>query len=119
MALQDIEPMRFGADVFHLFNRQWLVLASGDLAADAFNAMTISWGSLGIMWDKPIVQVAVRPTRHTHGFMERYPTFTVSAFPEAFRPALDVLGSHSGRDGDKLAEAGVTAVASTRVAAPS
>jgi flavin reductase (DIM6/NTAB) family NADH-FMN oxidoreductase RutF len=119
MALQDIEPMKFGADVFHLFDRQWLVLASGDLPAGAFNAMTISWGSLGVIWGKPFVQVAVRPTRFTHGFMERYPTFTVSAFPEAFRPALDVLGSRSGRDGGKLAEAGLTAIASTRVAAPS
>jgi len=111
--------MRFGADVFHLFDRQWLLLASGDLAAGAFNAMTISWGSLGIIWGKPFVQVAVRPTRHTYGFMERYPTFTVSAFPEAFRPALDLLGSRSGRDGDKLADSGLSAVASTRVAAPS
>ena len=98
---------------------EWLVLAAGDFAAGAYNAMTISWGSLGYMWNRPFVQVVVRPTRYTYTFMERADTFTVMAFPEQFKPALDLLGSKSGRDGDKIAEAGLTPIASTRVAAPS
>ena len=87
-----------------MFDEQWLLLTGGDFARGKFNAMTISWGSLGIIWGRPFVQVVVRPTRYTHEFMERFDTFTVTAFPERHRRALNLLGSKSGRDGDKIAE---------------
>ena len=118
MALQTIPFERFTSRVFHLFDEQWLLLTGGDFARGKFNAMTISWGSLGIIWGRPFVQVVVRPTRYTHEFMERFDTFTVTAFPERHRRALNLLGSKSGRDGDKIAEAGLTPVASAKVAAP-
>ncbi len=97
----------------------WLLLAAGDFAAKTYNAMTISWGFMGTLWNRPLVQVVVRPTRYTYGFMEAHDTFTVSAFPAEYRPALDLLGSKSGRDGDKIGESGLTPVASVHVAAPS
>jgi flavin reductase (DIM6/NTAB) family NADH-FMN oxidoreductase RutF len=118
MALQTIPFVRFRTDVFHLFDRQWLVLMSGDFARREYNAMTISWGSLGIIWGKPFVQTVVRPTRYTHSFMERFDTFTVTGFSEEYRRALNVLGNQSGRDGDKIAAAGLTPVAASQVAAP-
>ncbi len=118
MALQPIPFPKFRADVFHLFDRQWMVLTAGDLARREFNPMTISWGSLGWIWGRPFVQVVVRPHRHTHGFMDRFDTFTVSAFSEMHRKALNLLGEMSGRDGDKAAAAGLTPVASEKVAAP-
>ena len=118
MSLQTIPFERFTSQVFHLFDEQWLLLTAGDFAQKTFNTMTISWGSLGIIWGRPFVQVVVRPTRHAHGFMERFDTFTVTAFPERHRRALNVLGSKSGRDGDKLAGVGLTPVAAARVAAP-
>ena len=97
---------------------QGLLLTSGDWKTGHFNAMTVGWGSLGVMWGLPFVQVVVRPVRYTYQFMEKYDTFTVCAFPEAYAPALDLLGNKSGRDGDKISEAGLTPIASTRVAAP-
>lgn len=45
--------------------------------------------------------------------------FTVCAFPEKYAEALQILGSKSGRDGDKIAEAGLTPIRSTKVVAPS
>lgn len=118
MALQSIEFTQFSARVFQLFDRQWMLLTGGDFAQGEFNTMTISWGSLGIVWGRPFVQVLVRPTRHTHQFMERFDTFTVTAFPERYRGALNLLGVKSGRDGDKIAQSGLTPVASTKIAAP-
>jgi len=103
----------------HLWNNQWVLLTSGDFAEGRFNSMTIGWGSVGTMWGKPFVQVVVRPIRYTYEFMERYDTFTLSTFPETYRRALQLLGSKSGRDGDKIAETGLTPMASTQVAAPS
>jgi flavin reductase (DIM6/NTAB) family NADH-FMN oxidoreductase RutF len=101
-----------------LWKNQWLVLACGDYHAKTFNAMTVAWGSLGEMWNRPFAQVVVRPTRHTHGFMEKFSTFTLCAFPEACRKALSFIGSRSGRDGDKISESGLTPVPSLRVPAP-
>ncbi len=50
--------------------------------------------------------------------MEAHDTFTVSFFPEDYRGALELLGSKSGRDGDKITESGLTPAAALRVAAP-
>ncbi len=80
--------------------------------------MTVSWGSLGTMWGKPFAQVVVRPQRHTYSFMETYPSFTLSAFSAQYRDALNLLGMKSGRQGDKIAEAGLTPTRSQVVAAP-
>jgi flavin reductase (DIM6/NTAB) family NADH-FMN oxidoreductase RutF len=103
----------------YLWNTQNLVLTSGDFSQGSFNAMTIGWGSFGVMWGIPFVQVVVRPIRYTYEFMERYDIFTVCAFPVKFAQAIQILGSRSGRDGDKIAEAGLTPIRSTKVAAPS
>jgi flavin reductase (DIM6/NTAB) family NADH-FMN oxidoreductase RutF len=100
-----------------LWLRRWLVLTSGTI--DDFNSMTVGWGSIGGMWSKPFVQVVVRPGRYTFEFMEKYPTFTLCSFPETYRSALQVIGTKSGRDGDKITEAGLTVVASKVVDAPS
>jgi len=102
----------------HLWGRQSLLLTAGDFAAGQYNCMTVGWGSLGTMWGRPFAQIVVRPHRYTYGFLERYGTFTLCAFSERYRKALNLLGSKSGRDGDKIAEAGLTPIASTQVAAP-
>ncbi len=102
-----------------VWSDQWLLLTSGELKGNRFNAMTVGWGSTGFMWGLPFAQVVVRPHRYTFEFMERYDTFTLSAFPESHRPALQLLGSRSGRDGNKIAESGLTPVASVKISAPS
>lgn len=103
---------------YQFWDKQGILLTSGDLAAGHFNTMTVGWGSLGVMWGFPFVQVAVRPNRYTFKFMEQYGTFTLCAFPDAYHAALQLLGTKSGRDGDKISESGLTLTQSTRVAAP-
>ena len=102
----------------YLWDKQWLLLTAGDFAAGHFNTMTVGWGSLGTMWGRPFAQVVVRPHRYTYGFMEQYDTFTLCTFPEEYRWAVNLLGTKSGRDGDKIAEAGLTPIGSTQIAAP-
>jgi len=103
----------------YLWNKQRLLLTAGDFAAGRFNTMTVGWGSLGTMWGRPFAQVVVRPVRYTFQFTEQYDTFTLCVLPAHLQPAWQLLGTKSGRDGDKIAESGLTPVASTRVAAPS
>ncbi len=103
---------------YHLWEIQTLLLTSGDFAQGKYNTMTVGWGSFGVMWAKPFALVVVRPTRYTYEFMEAYDTFTLTAFPSAHRAALKLLGTRSGRDGDKIADAGLTPTAAQQVAAP-
>ena len=102
----------------HLWAEQWMLLTGGDFAGGKFNTMAVGWGSLGTMWGKPFAQVVVRPGRYTREFMEQYNTFTLCAFPEEHREAVQLLGTKSGRDGDKIAESGLTPEPSCAVAAP-
>lgn len=118
----DCKPISFNelhVKVHHLWSKQWMLLTSGDFEKGQFNAMTVGWGSFGVMWNKPFVQVVVRPTRYTYDFMERYDTFTLCAFPDSRRDALQLLGTKSGRDCNKIEESGLTPIVSTKIAAPS
>lgn len=119
MQRQPINITELKVQPHHLFHHQWALLASGDFETRQFNAMTIGWGAIGTMWSKPFVFVAVRHSRYTYQFIEKYETFTVTAFPEQYHDALSLLGSRSGRDGDKIAASGLTPEASIQVAAPS
>ena len=91
-----------------LFAKDWMALAAGHKGD--MNAMTVGWGTVGQLWGKPVVTVYVRESRYTYDFMERNAYFTLTAFPESKRKALEYLGSHSGRDEkDKAERAGLTA----------
>ena len=118
MPRQLIPFYEFNLNILQAWDRGWYLLTAGDFATGDYNTMTVSWGAFGWLWNKPFVQVVVRPTRFTYPFMEKYASFTLSAFSQEYRPALNLLGKKSGRDGDKIAEAGLTVQASAGVAAP-
>jgi len=102
---QEISPLEI-KNAIELFDKDWMALAVGK--AGDMNAMTISWGEIGELWSKPVLTVFVSSSRYTHEFMERNGYFTVTAFPESLRSSLQYIGTHSGRDGDKLKAAGLT-----------
>ena len=70
------------------------------------------------MWNMPFAQVVVRPTRYTFEFMNRFNSFTLCAFPEKYRYALNLLGTKSGRNSNKIEESGLTPMQSQKVSAP-
>jgi flavin reductase (DIM6/NTAB) family NADH-FMN oxidoreductase RutF len=74
------------------------------------NAMTIGWGTVGIVWGKPIYQTLVRPSRYTYHCLEITGDFTINIpYPEQDEACV-FCGTKSGRDYDKFAECGMTAV---------
>ncbi len=93
-------------DALKQFNDRWALLTAG--TARNYNTMTISWGGLGTLWSRPVAAVYVKPIRHTFGFLEANDFFTVSFYPSAYKQDLAILGSRSGRDGDKVALTGLT-----------
>jgi flavin reductase (DIM6/NTAB) family NADH-FMN oxidoreductase RutF len=104
---------------FHLLAQEWMLLTCGDYKTKEFNTMTVAWGSFGTMWFKPFVMLVVRPPRYTYEFMEKYDNFTLSAYPAELKSKLEFCGKNSGRNVDKIAEAGLTAIPSSLVSSPS
>ncbi|MDR2403825.1 MAG: flavin reductase family protein [Spirochaetaceae bacterium] len=90
----------------------WMLLTAGDTRADRgnWNTMTASWGGLGVLWGKDVAFVFVRPVRHSYGFFNAAPLFSLSFFEPSLHKALEICGGTSGRDTDKAAEAGLTPI---------
>ena len=85
----------------YAIDQEWALLTAG--VREKFNTMTISWGGLGTIWNKPVVTVYVKPIRYTYEFMESNEYFTISFYDEKYKKDLGILGSKSGRNLDKIA----------------
>jgi flavin reductase (DIM6/NTAB) family NADH-FMN oxidoreductase RutF len=96
----------------------WLLLTAGENKTGGYNSMTVSWGAFGVIWHRPMAMVVVRPQRYTYEFIERCDTFSLCAFDESHRPALEMLGTLSGRDTNKMIDCGLTPVALGRISCP-
>ncbi len=113
------DPYKFLEKPFNIWQNDWFLLTAGNFEEKHFNTMTVAWGSLGIMWNLPFAQVVVRPTRFTYKFTEKYKSFTLSRFDKKYRHALKLLGTKSGRDGDKILESGLKPAKAELIEAPS
>lgn len=83
------------------------------------NTMTISWGSVGYIWRKPIFMALVRETRYTKKFLDSNDNYTVSIpFNENMKSALTICGTKSGRNIDKEKEAHIKFISSKSVKSP-
>ena len=82
------------------------------------NTMTIGWGSLGVIWGKPVFSVLVRPSRFTFGLLESSGEFTVSVPLTDMSKALGICGSKSGRDIDKFAAAELQKMQGIKISTP-
>ena len=72
------------------------------------NTMTISWGSIGYMWRKPMFIVLVREERYTNEFLKDGDTYTVSIpYGDTLKDALKICGSTSGRNTNKEKRANI------------
>ena len=100
--------MNYSLDIFTQFDKKWALVTAGN--EDSFNTMTISWGGMGTIWNKPVATVYVRTSRYTHEFIDNNDYFTISFFPEEYKKILGVLGSKSGREMDKMHASGLTPV---------
>lgn len=98
---QELDPKDLQGNVFSLFDDRWALITAG--TQDHCNTMTASWGGLGYLWNRPVAFVFVRPNRHTRGFIDAQPAFTLSFMPEQYREDLIFCGRNSGKDVDKMA----------------
>jgi flavin reductase (DIM6/NTAB) family NADH-FMN oxidoreductase RutF len=103
-----IDPYKLKDNVFKLIDLDWMLVTAG--TPERWNTMTASWGGLGVLWNRPVSFVFVRPTRYTYEFMQENERFTLSFFTKTYRKALVFCGSKSGRDCDKAKETGLEPV---------
>ncbi len=82
------------------------------------NVMAIGWGTIGIIWRKPIFVVLVRPSRHTYKLIEETGEFTVNIVPPQLKEVVQYCGTVSGRDHDKFKEKQLTTIPSKKVKPP-
>ena len=83
------------------------------------NSMVIGWGTPGINWTKPVFAVYVREGRFTREQLDANPEFTVNVPVGAFdRKIIGVCGAKSGRNIDKVKEAGLTLVEPEIISVP-
>lgn len=103
-----IIPAEISDNFIKLIGADWMLVTAGD--ESECNTMTASWGGVGYLWNKPVAIAYIRPQRHTFAFTERQERMTLSFFEEEHRPALAYCGTHSGKDEDKILNAGLTTV---------
>ena len=106
---QKVDPKSLNLNPFSAIGDQWMLITAG--TPGRCNTMTASWGGLGVIWGAPAATCYIRPQRYTKGFVDENEYFTLSFFDEAYRPQLNLCGTKSGRDIDKVKECGFTVAA--------
>lgn len=98
--MKEIKPNEITRNPFDMIGKDWmLITAEKD---GVVNTMTASWGGVGVLWNKNVVYIFVRPQRYTKEFIDATDTFSLSFFDESYRKDLTHLGRVSGRDENKI-----------------
>jgi len=105
-----IRPEEINDNAFKAIGSDWMLITAGNI--NSYNTMTASWGGLGVLWNRNIAFCVVRDSRYTRKFIDNSNIFPLSFFDDKYKDALRFCGAHSGRDCDKAAETGLTAVES-------
>ena len=93
-------------NVFKLIGKDWMLVTAGSV--DRCNMMTASWGGAGILWHRPVAFIFIRPQRYTDIFVKENDHVSLGFFEETYRDVLNLCGTRSGRDIDKVKETGLT-----------
>ena len=103
-----VNPWDYAPHILKIINDGILLTTQADGEVDT---MAIGWGTLGVQWKKTIFIVFVRQSRHTKTLLDQNPEFTVNIpLDKIDKDILRITGTMSGRDIDKIKEAGLTLV---------
>lgn len=100
------ELYQLNDNFFSLLDKDWMLVTAGTIKN--YNMMTASWGGFGILWNKKVAYVFIRPQRYTYLFTENHETVTLSFFDENYRDILKTCGTQSGKHINKMTLPGLT-----------
>ena len=84
---------------------------------EEINLLTVGW--TGILATKPPkTYISVRPTRHSHALLMKYPEFVINLPSADMARAVDFVGIYTGKKMNKFERSGLTPIESTVVSAP-
>lgn len=101
---RSVPPLKWSCNPFTRIGSDWMLI--GAYKGEKLNMMTASWGGLGILWNKPVAFLFIRPQRYTKEFVDASSALSLHFFTEDYREQLTLCGSRSGRDIDKTAACG-------------
>lgn len=88
-------------------------------AGEKVNSMLIGWGHVGQVWNLPVFVAYVRDSRYTREMLDQNPEFTINVpISEIDKKAFSICGSKSGRDMNKISEAGLTLIPPEVISVP-
>ena len=101
----EIKPEDLNDSAIRMIGLDGMLVTAG--VKSSFNTMTAAWGGLGFLWHKPVAFIFIRPQRYTYRFTELNEFFSLCFFTDEYSNVLDLCGSCSGRDTDKIKETGL------------
>ena len=104
--MYEVSPKLWRENVFSSLDDEWMLVTAMNKEGK-INTMTASWGGFGVLWGRPVCFCVIRPQRFTYGFAEEAVRLTLTFLKEGYREALALCGKKSGRDCDKIVEAGL------------
>lgn len=108
MSYEKIALKELQFNPFEQIGTEWLLITAGTV--QKYNTMTASWGGIGVLWNKNVATIYIRPQRYTKEFIDQNETFSLTFFDRTYREALTFCGRNSGRDVDKAKETGLTPI---------
>lgn len=116
MTKKEINVLDYAGYILKGVNKGVLLTTKAD---GRVNTMTISWGTLGIEWQKFIFTTFVRKGRFTREQLDKNPEFVISIpYGEYDKKILEFCGTHSGRDVDKIKAMNLTLEEGDKVSVP-
>ncbi len=86
---------------------------------DKMNTMTIAWGGINIVWNKPIFVAYVRYSRDSYEMLNHTDEFTINVpLSKDMRKELGFCGTKSGRDYDKIKYCNLQTLPGRKVSTP-
>lgn len=107
--MKEVSINTYTKNVFTEIDNKWGIIVAGDNKT-GYNGMTVSWGGLGILWNKPVAFIFVRKSRYTHDFLDKSKSISISFLSDEYKKAKGFFGSKSGRDFDKFKETNLTPI---------
>ena len=101
--MKEIKHEDFQENAFEMIGKDWLLITAEK--DGKVNTMTASWGGVGVLWNKKVAYIFIRPQRYTKEFIDFSDRLSVCVLPNSYRKELSYLGNVSGKDEDKISNA--------------
>ena len=116
MTKKKIDVLDYSSKILKALSKGVLLTVKDD---GKVNTMVISWGALGIEWNKVLFTTYIRENRYTKAILDKALNFTINIPLEKMdTKVFGIAGTKSGRNIDKIKEANLTLVDSDIISSP-